>query len=449
MRPFAAGPAGDARHIVVNLSGDHLTAARYVGSYSSEPSSAAINLQRLVAFRYLVLAVQLVAVAAAIYMNIMLPLPSVMAVIIIFAVLNIITWWRLRWIDRPVSDLELFLHFFTDVAILAALLYMTGGSTNPFISLFLVPLTLAAASLPGRYTWAIAGAALVSYTLLMVRYVPLHHQYGVNFSLHILGMWFGFVLSAILISYFAVKMSATLRERDRALAQARENALRDERLVALGTLAAGAAHELGTPLATMAVLAKDLESECAAMPAVAEPLRVLRGQIARCKDILSKLAESAGQARAEAGRSHALDRYLAQLTEQWHSTRPAVGLRQHWQGTQPAPHIIADQTLTHAITNILNNAADASEQSVEINGRWDEDELCMDVCDQGAGVSDAVASHAGEPFFTTKPLGQGLGLFLAQSTIKRLGGSVQLFNREEGGACTRIELPLAGLSVNP
>ncbi len=426
-----------------------MTAATHVGSYFPEPSSAAINLQRLVAFRYLVLTVQLAAVAAAIYMNFMLPLPPIIAVIVIFALLNVITWWRLRWIDRPVSDLELFLHFFTDVVILAALLYMTGGSTNPFISLFLVPLTLAAASLPGRYTWAIAGAALCGYTLLMAWYVPLHRQYGVNFSLHVLGMWFGFVLSAILISYFAVKMSATLRERDRALAQARENALRDERLVALGTLAAGAAHELGTPLATMAVLAKDLESECGAMPAVAEPLRVLRGQIARCKDILSKLAVSAGQTRAEAGRSRALDRYLAQLTEQWHSTRPAVGLRQRWQGTQPAPHIIADQTLTHAITNILNNAADASEQSVEINGRWDEVELCMDICDQGDGVSDAAASHAGEPFFTTKPLGQGLGLFLAQSTIKRLGGSVQLFNREEGGACTRIELPLAGLSVNP
>ena len=200
------------------------------------------------------------------------------------------------------------MHLFSDVLILAALLYFTGGSTNPFVSLFLLPLTLAAAALPGRYTWAIATAAVICYSFLMVWYFPIPHQHGINFNLHVLGMWFGFVLSAILISYFAVKMSATLRERDRALALARENALRDERLVSLGTLAAGAAHELGTPLATMAVLAKDLESECAGRPGVAEPFQVLRGQIARCKDILSQLAVSAGQARAEAGRDLALDR---------------------------------------------------------------------------------------------------------------------------------------------
>ncbi len=421
------------------------------GLIFSEPSSAALNLQRLVAYRSLLVAVQLVAVLVASVMDFALPLPPVLVVIVIFAMLNLVTWSRLRWIDRPVSERELFFQLFTDVVILGALLYFTGGSTNPFVSLFLVPLTLAAASLPGRYTWAIAGVALSCYSLLMVWYIPLPHQHGMNFNLHVLGMWFGFVLSAILISYFAVKMSATLREREQALARAREDALRDERLVALGTLAAGAAHELGTPLATMAVLVKDLESDCAATPALAEPLHVLRSQIARCKDILSKLAVSAGQARAEAGREHALDLYLSQIMEQWHSERPVVNLRLHWQGTQPAPHIIADQTLTHAITNILNNAADACEREVEVNGSWNDRELSLEICDRGEGFNESVASHAGEPFFTTKPPGRGLGLglFLAQSAIRRLGGSVQLFNRAEGGACARIVLPLSGLLLHP
>lgn len=418
--------------------------------FVTEPSSAAINLQRLVVYRYLVLAGLLIGVLAAVTRGFVLPLPPILTVIAVFAALNIVTWLRLRWLDRPVGEQELFLHLFTDVLILAALLYFTGGSTNPFVSLFLVPLTLAAASLPGRFAWAIAGAALLCYSLLMMWYIPLPHQDGNNFNLHVLGMWFGFVLSASLISYFAVKMSATLREREQALAQARENALRDERLVALGTLAAGAAHELGTPLATMAVLVKDLESECALTPNLCTPLRVMRDQIARCKDILAKLAISAGQTRADAGRGLALDQYLAQLMEQWHSGRPTAGLRQHWTGTQPAPHIIADQTLTHAITNILNNAADASEQDVEVNGRWNERELCLEICDSGTGLSEGVASHAGEPFFTTKPPGRGLGLglFLAHATIKRLGGTVQLVNRAEGGACARIVLPLFVLSLN-
>ena len=412
-------------------------------------SPAAINLQRLVAYRYLVLAGLVTGLLVAVIRDIALPIGSLLVVIVIFAALNLITWLRLRWLDRPVGEQELFMHLFSDVLILAALLYFTGGSTNPFVSLFLLPLTLAAAALPGRYTWAIATAAVICYSFLMVWYFPIPHQHGINFNLHVLGMWFGFVLSAILISYFAVKMSATLRERDRALALARENALRDERLVSLGTLAAGAAHELGTPLATMAVLAKDLESECAGTPGVAEPFQVLRGQIARCKDILSQLAVSAGQARAEAGRDLALDQYLAQIVEQWHNGRPAVDMRLKWEGTQPPPRIIADQTLTQAITNILNNAADASEWQVEVVGHWSDSELLLEICDHGEGLSVAATSHAGEPFFTTKPPGQGLGLglFLAQSTIRRLGGSVELFNHREGGACARIVLPLLGMTM--
>jgi len=414
-----------------------------------EPSSAAINLQRLVIYRYLVLAGLVIGVAVAILREFTLPFEPLLVVIAIFAALNIMTWLRLRWLERPVGEQELFLHLFSDVLILAALLYFTGGSTNPFVSLFLLPLILAAAALPGRYTWAIAVSALVCYSLLMVWYYPLPHRDDINFNMHVVGMWFGFVLSAILISYFAVKMSATLRERERALAQAREDALRDERLVALGTLAAGAAHELGTPLATMAVLAKDLENECAATPDVAEPFQVLRSQIARCKEILSQLAISAGQMRAEGGRDQALDQYLLRIVEQWQNGRPAVVVHRDWEGSQPPPRIIADQILTQAITNILNNAADASEQAVEVSGRWDERELRLEICDRGDGVSAAAASHAGEPFFTTKPPGQGLGLglFLAQSTIRRLGGSVELFNRREGGACTRIVLPLLGLTM--
>ncbi|MEJ2652599.1 MAG: ATP-binding protein [Gammaproteobacteria bacterium] len=412
-----------------------------------EPSPAGINLRRLVVYRYVVLAGLIVGVAVAVYRELVLPLWPLSVVIGVFAALNLVTWLRLRWMKRPVREQELFLHLFGDVLILAALLYFTGGSTNPFVSLFLLPLTLAAAALPGRYTGAIAATALACYSLLMKWYFPLPHQYGGNFNVHVVGMWFGFVLSAILISYFAVKMSATLRERDRALARAREDALRDERLVALGTLAAGAAHELGTPLATMAVLAKDLESECAAMPELAEPFQVLRSQIARCKDTLAQLAVSAGQTRAEAGRDQALDHYLAQLVEQWRNGRSAVTVHRTWEGTRPAPHILADQTLTQAITNILNNAADASERDVEVIGRWDNRELRLEICDRGEGLSAAAQSHAGEPFFTTKPPGQGLGLglFLAQSTIRRLGGEVELVNRQQGGVCTRIVLPLPGL----
>src|SRR3569833_2997730 len=433
--------------------------------FFTEPSSAALNLQRLIAYRHWVAAGQLAAVLAASTLGFSLPVWTHVMIIVAYTTINFFTAARMRRRTQPVGERELFLHLLTDTEVLAVLLYLSGGSTYPFVSLFLRPLTLAAAALPGAYTWIMAAVTVLCYSALMEWYVPLPHQDGEHFNLHIVGMWSGFVLSAILISYFAVKMSATLREREQALAQAREDALRDDRLVALArvvalrverlvarcSLSAGAAHELGTPLATIAVLAKVLLQECAVSPAMAEPLRVLRGQIARCKEILAKMAVSAGQVRAEAGRSHALDHYLAELLAQWHSERPGVGLRQQWQGPRPAPQIIAVETLTQAITNILNNAADASEQEVDVSGRWSEHKLYLEICDRGEGVSETVASRAGEPFFTTKAPGQGLGLglFLAQSTIRRLGGSVYLGNRQEGGSCARIVLPLTGLTMRP
>lgn len=416
--------------------------------FFAEPTSAALNLQRLIAYRYWMAAGQIIAVLAAGAAGFSLPMPALTTIILCYVVFNLFTAVHLRRRTRPAGERELFLHLLSDTAVLTLLLYLSGGSTNPFVSLFLLPLTLAAAALPGIYTWIMTAVTVLCYSALMQWHVPLPHQND-HFNMHIVGMWSGFVLSAILIAYFAVKMSATLREREQALAQARENTLRDERLVALGTLAAGAAHELGTPLATIAVLAKDLQRECADSTTMTEPLRVLREQIARCKEILSKMALSAGQVRAEAGRGHALDHYLAELLKQWHGEHRRVGLHQEWEGPRPAPHIIVDETLTHALINILNNAADASEQHVEVRGRWSGHTLYLEVCDRGEGVSEAAALHAGEPFFTTKAPGQGLGLglFLAQSTLRRLGGSVYLTNRPEGGACARIVLPLAGLTT--
>lgn len=418
----------------------------------AEPSSAALNLQRLITFRHLILLGQIAAVLVAVYIDLQLPFAvmlGVFAIIAGYGVMNFVTWLRLRRWARPVTERELFQHLLGDVAVFTGLLYFTGGPTNPFVFLFLLPLTLAAAALSWSYTWVMAAITVLCYSVLMLWYVPLPHRHGENFNLHVLGMWFGFVLSAVLIAYFAVKMSATLRERERVVADAREQALRDERLVALGTLAAGAAHELGTPLATMAVLSKDLENDLAAEPAAAQQLRVLRGQIDRCKHILSSLAVSAGQSQALGGRSQALDHYLAQVIAQWRELRPHAVLRQRWEGQRPAPHVVADLTLTQAITAILNNAADASAHNIECHGRWDDSQLSIEICDRGSGMSKIVESHLGEPFFTTKRDGEGmgLGLFLAQATMQRLGGSLHLLNRAGGGACTRIVLPLAGLLV--
>jgi two-component system sensor histidine kinase RegB len=283
--------------------------------------------------------------------------------------------------------------------------------------------------------------------MLLVWHLPLPqagHVHGTDFGIHVLGMWLGFVLSAGLIAGFAVKMSASLRERERALASLREQALRQERVVALGTLATGAAHELGTPLATMAVLVKDIAP---GEGVSADRLGILRTQIARCKEILASLSASAGQVRAESGQSLALDAWLRELMEKWLTLRPGVNARQHFAGTQPPPRVVAELTLAQAITNILNNAADASPDSVEINARWSADELVLEIADRGAGLAPEVQANPGEPFLTTKSDGLGLGLFLAYTTFSRFGGDVRLMPRDGGGTLCRLTLPLATLKV--
>ena len=414
-------------------------------------SSATINLSRLVAFRNLVLAAQIIALTFLVYgIGLSLPIPALAVIIIAYGILNGLTWLRLRR-AAPATDMELFVQLLADVVVLTVLLYLTGGSTNPFVSLFLLPLTLAAAALPGAYTWAMAAVTAVCYSLLMVFYIPLPHRHGNDFNLHVLGMWSGFMLSAGLIAFFAVRMNTTLRRRDQALAQAREQALRDERLVALGTLAAGAAHEMGTPLATMAIVTKELANDYADTPELTARLTLVRRQIDRCKAILSSMADAAGQARADAGRARPLDLYLGELIADWRDTRPAVHVQYEGHGTQAPPRIIADQTVSQAIVNILNNAADASPHEVEIAARWNMRELTLEVCDRGPGLDANVEARAGELFFSTKEPGQGLGLglFLAQATLSRLGGSVHLYNRPGGGACTRIELPLTQLVITP
>ena len=410
---------------------------------------SAVNLRRLLVLRAVAVLGQVAAIGvAAIALKLTLPLRPLGAVLAAAALFNVVSWARFR-ASRTVNRAEFFVQLLFDAAALTLLLYFTGGSTNPFVSLLLLPLVTAAATLPAAYTWVMAAVTVACYTVLMFFYVPLPAamDQGHGFDLHIWGMWVGFFLSAGLIAYFVVKMGDTLRARDRALAQAREETLHAERLLALGTLAAGTAHEFGTPLATMAVLAKELQRDHAAMPALAAKLQVLRDQIERCKHILATMSASAGQLQAAGGGGVLLNHYLEQTLAEWRATRPGVQLQSRCEGPRPVARIVAEQTLTQALLNILNNAADASPHCVEVEALWSERELTIEVRDRGQGVTPEVESQAGQPFFSTKAPGQGLGLglFLAHTTISRLGGSVRLFNRDGGGACTRVILPLSPL----
>ncbi len=415
--------------------------------YISFATSSPVNLRRVLVLKnFAVVGLTLAVLVVAKGMG--MPLPFAVIGTVLLA-LNILTWIRFK-LPWPVQEIEVFGQLVLDVLLLSTLLYLAGGTTNPFVLLLLLPLTIAAATLLAIYAWLLAAIIVACYTFLMFVYIPLPHFHidrVARLDSSAWFMWFGFVLGVGLVGYYVVKMGNTLREREHMLAEVRENALRDEHLVALGTLAVGAAHELGTPLGTMAIVLKELEHEYAMQPELVKELHLLRDQVTRCKNTLSHMLSSTEQARAESGYSIALDSYLADLLAQWRSMRPSVQVSYRWTGPSPAPQIVAELVLGQVITNILNNAADASEHSVEVEASCNAEQLKIEVSDRGTGLTPSAKTHAGKLFFTTKESGQGLGLFLVNATLRRFGGALTLSNRDGGGVCTRVILPLARLRV--
>ena len=297
-------------------------------------------------------------------------------------------------------------------------------------------------ALPRGYVWALATATVAGYTALLFFYVPLpgtHALHDDAFRLHVVGMWAGFLLSAGLISWFSVKMADTRRERDR---------LRP-RCASRHCVTSACWRSARWPPArrtnwahrsTLAVLVKDLAPD---RPVTSTNLTTLREQIVRCREILTSLTADAGASRAEAGAGLPLNDYLREIVAKWHAMRPEISMIAQFHGTEPAPRIVSEQTLSQAITSILNNAADASPLRVEVNGAWSDDELVLEIADRGPGMAPEVRARVGASVVTTKGEGLGLGLFLAHTTLQRLGGRVALVPRTGGGTLCHLTLPLA------
>jgi two-component system sensor histidine kinase RegB len=419
----------------------------------SQPTPIAEHLKRLMLLRN-VLACALVATvgAAASLLSVDLRWGAMAGVLLLLPTANLLAHLRLRH-AAEIRDGELFAHLLIDVAVLSALLYLSAGSTNPFVSLYLLPLVIAATTLPPPYAWGMAAVTASCYGLLFFFNLPLAgmhsgHDEG-GFHLHLVGMWVNFVLSAGFIAFFVARMAQAIRSRDAELARQEENALRNERIVALGTLAAGAAHELGTPLSTMAVILGEMTRDHADEPELARDLTTLRQQVDACKQTVTRMVAAAGQARAEGGGALAVDEFVRETLERWRLLRPSVTLAERLSGPAPAPSILTEQTLRQAIVSLLDNAADASPHSVELDCSWGGDRLRLEIRDRGPGLSGEAERRAGDGFFSTKPQGEGngIGLLLARATLERLGGQLRLERRGGGGVCALLELPLGGLAA--
>jgi two-component system, sensor histidine kinase RegB len=374
------------------------------------------------------------------------PLRPLAAIVAMLGAITLLGWLRLTRSKRPIRNVEILFQLGIDIAALTGVLYFTGGWTNPLVSLYLVPIAAAVAMLPARFAWAIAIVTVLCYALTAAFYQPLVSQgdsFAGPFTLHVLGMWLTFVIAAGLIAYFGTTMAATLRSRAAALAAAREEILRNEQIIGVATLAAGTAHELSTPLGSIALIAGELQSDA---PHLRREIAVMLTQIEVCKDILRRLRDTANPRATPRDPVNRVDRFVADVRERFELLRPAAAVHFAVTGDASGRFIAADETLRQAVLNLLNNAADVSPQAVDCSAHCASDHLVLDILDRGAGFNVATGGEAAGRASTASANGSsegmGMGLLLANATIERLGGSVRIADRDGGGAWVRVTLPL-------
>ena len=409
------------------------------------------NLKRLLLIRLIVFACQLVAL---IYARVILELSlSYFAILVVLALVvgvNGLVIYRARR-QTSISDKEFLCHLLFDVLALSLLLYLSGGANNPFVSFFLVPITISAAILPWTFTWAVAGISLAAYTLLLFYYQPLPalmpadmdmHGGESQLTLHVVGMWFNFLASAVLITWFVVKMAAEIRTQEESLNHYREENLRNEQILAVATQAAGTAHELGTPLNTMDLLVDEMTEDYPGNQALQKDLETLSMQLDACKRSLKDLVSRANLKEGGTARPGSVNDFIEQITEQWSLLRPETTLAVSITSAGESPVVMVDATLQQAIVNMLNNAADASPDKVDLEAGWHESSWFIRIRDYGEGIHEEVVPYLGSAIVTDKEKGMGVGMILSQASINRMGGRIHILSHPEQGTITEIVLPL-------
>jgi len=409
------------------------------------PSDASIeNMRQLIQLRWLAVGGQLVAILAAHFvLGIELPLVAMIVIVVLLAFANLMFTLRVRgsWI---VSG-ELLLALLLDMAALTAQLYLSGGATNPFISLYLLQVVLGAILLRPPLVWLLAAAACLCAAFLSVRHRPLVFPaefWNESAGLMLVGAWISFAMVAVLLVLFITRIRRNLRARDAYAAELAQRATEEDGIVRMGLFASGAAHELGTPLSTLAVLISDWQRHPLAVgdEQFAEELKEARAELGRCKQIVSNILHSAGRLRGEAMGLAPAGALLESIASKWRAAHLSVPLHHRFTWTE-VPMVAAEPALRQAIWSLLENAAEASPTGVELNGDVADECLVICVADCGAGFSAQQLARIGELNQSTKGPGHGLGLFLASNVARRLGGKLEAANRPNGGAEVRLTLP--------
>ncbi len=422
-----------------------LTRRRASSYESSSPDMAATeNMRQLMQLRWIAVAGQLVTILGVHFgLGVPLPLAPMLGVVALLAIANLLAGFVLP--RRHVANAEILLALLFDVGALTVQLYLSGGAANPFISLYLLQVVLGAILLDRWSAWVLVAVTCLGYAGLTTFKRPLVYPPSLVphvVSLYTLGAGISFVLTGILLAQFITRITRNLRASDSGLAELRRQSAEEDGIVRMGLFASGAAHELGTPLASLSVILNDWQH----MPQFAEDsglaveLEEMQAEVERCKVIVSDILHAAGEPRGEAMDSVAAQTFIRDVVETWREAHPTVPFDDGYRDLDGVA-VPASPALRQAISSLLDNAAEASPTGLTLHASRGPEGLIVAIADQGPGFLASQLALVGKPYPSTKGPGHGLGLFLAANLARRLGGSLEAANRPGGGAEITLVLP--------
>jgi two-component system sensor histidine kinase RegB len=410
-----------------------------------------VRLDTLVRLRWLAVIGQSSALVAVYYgLNFPLPIGPALGVVALSAALNIGLRLRFHMMQRLEPDRAAWLLAF-DIGELAALLFLTGGLQNPFAFLFLGPVLLSATALPPRFTLLLGVFAVACATALVFFHYPLPWDSDDPLQLppiYMMGVWLSILLGIGFIGVYTWQITEESRQLTDALAATELVLAREQHLSQLDGLAAAAAHELGTPLSTISVIAKELENAIPAAAPHGDDVRLLRVQAARCRDILAKITElsSSGEPFDRAPLTALIEEVVAPHRDFGVTIEVTVT-----PGSSLEPVGARNPAIIYGLGNLLENAVDFARASVTVAARWDDEKIAVDIADDGPGFPSDIMARIGEPYVTTRrskagsrdeeQSGMGLGLFIAKTLLERSGATLSFENRPppQRGAMIKLQ----------
>jgi len=415
------------------------------------------NLLLLVALRWVAVVGQVITIAVtALSFHIVLPIPGMACVLMALAAANIVSFYRAAN-GATISNGELFVQILIDVSALTLQLYLTGGASNPFVGLFLIQVILGAVLLQPVLSWSLVAVTTGCFVLLTVCYRDIGlaghvmgpHAGAALVHLHRWGALIAFILAAALQVLFVTRINGNLRQRDTRVAELRQQTAEEAHIVRMGLLASGAAHELGSPLATLSVIMNDWGR----MPALSAnhelggELGEMQTALARCKEIVSRMLLAVGETRAEGAERTTLVQFFDQIVEDWRASRAPARV-DYLNQIRADADIVSDAMIKQALLNVFDNALEASPAWVGIEVAVRAHLVVVKVHDKGPGFAPEILARFGKPYASTKQRpGRGLGLFLVTNVLRKLGGNVVGRNNAEGGATVTVRFPIGVLSL--